>query len=72
MRSLTVNGYICFGGPSAAALPQFFDEVVPLVLQKKITVREHRYKGLQNGGQALRDIHTGANTGKAVIIVADD
>ena len=71
-RSLSVQGYICFTGPSARELPHFFDEVVPLVLQKKITVREHFYNGLESAAQALGDMHTGGNTGKAVIVVADD
>ena len=71
-RSLTVHGYICFSGPSAAALPTFFDDIVPLVLQKKISTREHHYHGLQNAAKALREVHTGENSGKSVVIVAED
>ena len=72
MRSITVQGFICFTGPSAAALPGFFDEIVPLVLQKKISVREQHYQGLQAAGNAIRDVHIGGNNGKAVVVVADD
>ena len=50
----------------------FYEDIVPLVLQGKITSREHRYTGIKQAAQALRDVHTGANTGKALIIVADD
>ena len=72
MRSLTVNGFIVTTGPSSAVLEGFFEEVIPLIQQKKIGVREHHYLGLQQAGQAIRDLHLGGNSGKAVVIVADD
>ena len=59
------------GGPVAAAGDDD-DEIVPLVKAGKITSREHRYHGLEHAGHALADVHTGANTGKAVIVVADE
>ena len=71
-RSLTVNGYISFTGRAAAALPTFFDDVLPLIVQGKISTREQHYHGLKEGARALREVHTGENTGKAVIIVAED
>ena len=40
--------------------------------QGKIKVREHRYHGLKEAGKALADVHVGANTGKAVIVVTED
>ena len=46
------------------------EEVVPLIQQGKIRVREHRYEGLREAGKALADVHIGANTGKAVVVVA--
>ena len=72
MRSLTVNGYIVTTGPTSAVLAGFFEEIIPLIQQKKISFKEHRYLGLEQAGQAMRDLHLGGNTGKAVIIVADD
>ncbi|GJE93493.1 NADP-dependent oxidoreductase [Phanerochaete sordida] len=71
-RSLTMRGILVYKGESAAVAPRFYDEVVPLVLQGKITSREHRYQGLQQAGKALADVHRGANTGKAVIVVAEE
>ena len=53
-------------------LSGFFDEIIPLVKEGKITSREHRYSGLKAAGKALRDVHTGGNTGKAVIIVDEE
>lgn len=61
-----------YSGESAGVISGFFDEVVPLVVQGKITSREHRYQGLKEAGKALADIHRGANTGKAVIVVAEE
>ena len=67
-----MRGLLVFTGESVAVLPLFYDEVVPLLLQKKISVREHRYNGLQEAGKALADVHTGGNTGKAMIVVAEE
>ena len=53
------------------ALKTFMEEVVPLVVEGKISVFEHVY-GLKDAGQAIADLHTGGNTGKAVIIVSED
>lgn len=71
-RSLTVKGLIVYTGPSSSVLSQFYDEIVPLVEQGKISIREHRYNGLQEAGKALADVHSGGNTGKAVIVVAEE
>lgn len=72
MRSLTINGFVFSTGPSAKALPAFFDEIVPLLQQNKIVSFEQRYDGLAAAGNAMQDLHTGMNTGKAAVIVADD
>ncbi|EKM57159.1 uncharacterized protein PHACADRAFT_208297 [Phanerochaete carnosa HHB-10118-sp] len=71
-RSLTVRGFITGQGESAAVVPKFYEEVVPLVLQNKITSREHKSHGLVEAGKALAEVHVGANAGKAVIVVADE
>ncbi|KZP05193.1 alcohol dehydrogenase [Athelia psychrophila] len=70
-RSLTVRGY---RGTDFAQqyIPDFMAEIPPLVFSGKIRLREHRYDGLKNAGQALADVHTGANFGKSLIVVADD
>ena len=57
--------------PVQDALKGFMDEVVPLILEGKISIFEQRYS-LQNAGAAIADLHTGANIGKPVIIVAED
>ncbi|EKM60524.1 uncharacterized protein PHACADRAFT_167865 [Phanerochaete carnosa HHB-10118-sp] len=71
-RSLTVKGLRFAQGESAQVISSFFDEVIPLVKQGKITSREHRYNGLKAAGNALRDVHTGDNVGKAVIVVDEE
>lgn len=71
-RSLTVKGFICYTHDAAPAMATFYQDVVPLVAEGKITGQYHRYNGIQEAGHALRDVHTGANTGKALIVVAED
>jgi len=71
-RSITLRGFLAYRGASAVVVPRFYDEIVPLVLQGKITSREHRYNGLQEAGKALADVHLGVNIGKAVIVVAEE
>jgi NADPH-dependent curcumin reductase CurA len=53
-------------------LMQFLVEVPTLVLDSKIKPSEQRYLGLDKAEQALIDVHTGDNFGKAVVIVSDD
>ena len=68
---MTVHGFTVGTGPSAAALPKFYEVVTPLVLEGKLTSREHRFS-LKEAGEALLSVHTGQNVGKAVIIVSED
>ena len=69
-RRLFVEGFLIGHGKSGHVLDHFMEEVVPLIQQGKIRVREHRYEGLREAGKALADVHIGANTGKAVVVVA--
>ena len=71
-RMLTMRGLLAYRGEAAVVVPCFYDGIVPLVLQGKITSREHRYHGLCEAGVALADVIRGANTGKAVIVVAEE
>ncbi|KAF7979959.1 hypothetical protein HWV62_40406 [Athelia sp. TMB] len=70
-KSLTVKGY---RGPDFVQqyMADFIAEIPPLVFAGKIRLREHRYDGLKHAGQALADVHTGANFGKSLIVVSDD
>lgn len=61
-----------YTGEAAPWLADFHKEIIPLVLQGKITSREHRYYGLNEAGRALADLHHGHNTGKAVIVVSEE
>jgi NADPH-dependent curcumin reductase CurA len=53
-------------------LMRFHAEVPALILEGKIKPLEQQYFGLNNGEQALIDINTRANFGKAVVIMSDD
>ena len=56
----------------AEATQRCYDVVTPLILQGKITYREHKFNGLKHAGEALLSVHTGSNTGKAVIVVSEE
>ena len=70
-RNLTVRGFLLNSKPVLEALKTFMEEVIPLVLEGKISVFEHVYS-LKEAGQAIADLHTGRNVGKAVVIVSRD
>ncbi len=71
-RKLTVQGFVCYAGPMAKPMETFFQDVVPLILDGSISHREHLYHGMEEAARALCDVHTGANTGKAVVVVRDE
>ncbi|KAI0089026.1 alcohol dehydrogenase [Irpex rosettiformis] len=71
-RSLTVRGFLCYSEAVVPYLEGFWSEIPPLIAQGKITSREHRYNGLKEACNALNSVHTGENTGKAVIVVSTD
>jgi NADPH-dependent curcumin reductase CurA len=55
-----------------ARYEQDFYETMPAdVASGKFKYTEHRYSGLSQVGQALADVQTGRNHGKAVVILAD-
>ena len=68
---MSVHGFLLAYQPVQEALNGFMEEVVPLILDGKISVFEQPYS-LKDAGQALAVLHTGANIGKPVIIVAED
>ncbi|KAI0342484.1 alcohol dehydrogenase [Trametopsis cervina] len=71
-RRLTVQGFVCYHDPLVTPMKTFFPEIVPLVVEGKLSCREHRYTGIEHAAKALVDVITGENIGKAVIIVADE
>ncbi|KAI0826367.1 hypothetical protein BC629DRAFT_74292 [Irpex lacteus] len=71
-RKLIVQGFVCYAGPMAKPMETFFQDVVPLILDGSISHREHLYHGMEEAARALCDVHTGANTGKAVVVVRDE
>ena len=50
---------------------QFFDEIPKLVREGKMKYQEDRSYGLEKVGEALLEVHTGANRGKKVVVVAE-
>lgn len=70
-KCITIHGFLVGFGETTAALTKFYETVEPLILAGKITSREHKFNGLKQAAEALESVHTGANTGKSVIIVSE-
>ena len=51
---------------------KFFDEIPKLVREGKMKYQEDRSYGLEKVGEALLEVHTGANRGKKVVVVAEE
>ena len=51
---------------------EFYREVPKLVISNKLKYTEHITKGIENTGQAILDILTGGNTGKSIVLVAEE
>ncbi|TCD61329.1 hypothetical protein EIP91_008590 [Steccherinum ochraceum] len=72
-KSLSMFGLIVgFGEVMKKAAETHIEDATKLILAAKIKSRETRYRGLQEAGRALADIHRGLCTGKPVIIVAEE
>ncbi|KII92704.1 hypothetical protein PLICRDRAFT_481693 [Plicaturopsis crispa FD-325 SS-3] len=69
-REITIHGLLW--ASHIDLLGDFYAEIPPLFEQGKITTKEHRFQGIEKAEEALQSVQTGANTGKAVIMVADD
>jgi NADPH-dependent curcumin reductase CurA len=50
----------------------FYENMTKAVSAGEIKYTEHVYRGLESAGQAILDVQTGKNEGKAVIIVAEE
>lgn len=50
----------------------FYMEIPPKVVSGEIKYLEYTKRGLEATGQMLLDVLTGKNTGKAIIVVADE
>lgn len=53
-------------------LNQFMEEIPARVAKGEIQYTEDKRYGLESAGQTFYDVQAGHNTGKAVIVVADD
>lgn len=70
-KSLTVRGFHATDF-FEEYYAEFITEVPKLVQEGKIATLEQRYMGMENAEEALLSVHTGANFGKAVVILSDD
>ena len=66
-----MHGFLLNTPAVVAALATFYEEVIPLVPEQKMTHREHWYT-LEESGAAIADLHQGRNVGKPIVLVSED
>ena len=70
-REIHLYGFLAF-----SLMPkyreEFFRTMPSRVASGEIKYKEHRVKGLENAGQAILNVQSGKNTGKMVVVVADE
>ena len=70
-KSITIHGFIV-GNLHAKYEDEFYREVPAKVARGEIKFTEDIRYGLDSVGQAIEDVQRGRNTGKTVIIVAEE
>ncbi|KAI0725229.1 NAD-P-binding protein [Fomitopsis betulina] len=70
-KELSVNGFIVWSLYDKHR-EAFYREIPPMVASGQIKYTEDRSTGLQSVGEAILSVQKGTNTGKKVIIIADD
>ena len=70
-KQLSVHGYNIWLHDEKYA-EEFYEKVPHLIANGEIKLAEHEYNGLEEAPQALRDVQTGDNIGKALVIVSED
>ena len=70
-KRLTMYGFLGFDFEEKYG-KQFMEDVPARVARGDIKYTEDRRRGLESVGQTLHDVQAGKNTGKAVIVVADE
>ena len=68
---MTVSGFLVFDTLEKYG-KKFSDDIPGRVARGEVKFIEDKRRGLDAVGQALYDVQVGKNTGKAVIVVADD
>ena len=70
-REITFHGFLV--GSLVSKYQEEFDRTFPArVASGEIKYKEHVVRGLENAGQAILDVQSGKNTGKMVVVVADE
>jgi len=70
-KTLSVHGYMVWQHEAKYA-DEFYKKVPHLIANGEIKLREHIYKGLEEAPRAMYEVQKGLNTGKAIVLVAED
>ena len=66
-KRLIMQGILYFGQKSR--LLEAFQDLIPLIIEKKLVFEEEILNGVEKGPEALRRIYLGENVGKIIIQV---
>jgi NADPH-dependent curcumin reductase CurA len=70
-RQIKMSGFIV-SDIEQKYLEEFYRDIPKLIKDGKLKYTEDVTKGLEYAGHALEAVQRGTNTGKAVVLVADD
>ena len=70
-KTLSVNGYMVWQHEEKYG-DEFYEKVPHLIANDDIQLREQIYKGLEEAPRAVYEVQKGLNTGKAIVLVAED
>lgn len=70
-KQLRIFGFMV-GNLRAKYTEEFYSTLEPLVASGDIKHKEDQTKGLENGGEAILSVQSGANKGKAIVVVATE
>jgi len=70
-KTLSVHGYMVWQHEEKYA-DEFYGKVPHLIANGDIQLREQIYKGLEEAPRAVYEVQKGLNTGKAIVLLAED
>ena len=71
LKAIKMTGLL-FNHIGPKYIEALYDELAPKVASGEVKYREHLVRGLENAGHAILDVQKGDNTGKSVVIVAEE
>ncbi|KAJ7648375.1 alcohol dehydrogenase [Mycena polygramma] len=71
-KSLTISGLLIFHLENAETDKEFYETIPPLLASGELKYKEEVTRGLDKVGDVILSVQQGRNTGKAVVVVAEE